>query len=247
MKSSIPPPLRSTRLLDQLRERIRYRHYSLSTERSYAYWVRYFIRFHGLRHPRELEGADVEAFLSHLANVRAASASTHKQALAALLFLYKHVLNIDLPWMHEIGRPRTPARLPVVLSRPEVQRLLAAISGVEGCIAQLLCGTGMRKMECLRLRVKDANIRAPVKVGHGSGCFRRRTNRRIRVAACIAGTICMNSRFSGRSRMARRKRAFLNRSVRIRCGIHSRRICWSEDKTFARFRNCSAIAMSTRR
>ena len=124
MESNTPPPLRSTRLLDQLRERIRYRHYSLSTERSYAYWVRYFVRFHGLRHPRELDGADVEAFLSHFANVRAASASTHKQALAALLFLYKQVLNIDLPWMQEIGRPQTPARLPVVLSRPKLSGCL---------------------------------------------------------------------------------------------------------------------------
>jgi len=170
MKSSIPPPLRSTRLLDQLRERIRYRHYSLSTERSYAYWVRYFVRFHGLRHPRELGVADVEAFLSHLANARAASASTHKQALAALLFLYKHVLNIELPWMQEIGRPQTPARLPVVLSCDEVQRLLAAISGVEGCIAQLLYGTGMRKMECLRLRVKDVDFdRGLIFVREGKG------------------------------------------------------------------------------
>lgn len=86
MKSVTAPPLRSIRLLDQLRERIRYRHYSLSTERSYTYWVRCFIRFHDLRHPRELGGAEVEAFLAHLANQRAAAASTHKQALAALLF-----------------------------------------------------------------------------------------------------------------------------------------------------------------
>ncbi len=171
MKSvTLPPPLHSTRLLDQLREQIRYRHYSLSTERSYAYWVRYFIRFHGLRHPRELGGAEVEAFLSYLANARAASASTHKQALAALLFLYKHVLNSELPWMQEIGRPQTPARLPTVLSRNEVQRLLAAISGVEGCIAQLLYGTGMRKMECLRLRVKDLDFdRRLILVREGKG------------------------------------------------------------------------------
>lgn len=125
MTCTAPPPLRSARLLDQLRERIRYRHYGLSTERSYAYWVRYFIRFHGLRHPRELGVTEVELFLSHLANARAASASTHKQALAALIFLYKHVLEIELPWMQEIGRPQTPARLPVVLSCDEVQRCLS--------------------------------------------------------------------------------------------------------------------------
>lgn len=170
MKPGSPPPLRSVRLLDQLRERIRYRHYSLSTERSYAYWVRWFIRFHGLRHPRELGGAEVEAFLSHLANQRAASASTHKQALAALLFLYKQVLGIELPWMQEIGRPQTPVRLPVVLSRDEVQRLLAAGSGVGGCIVRLLYGTGLRKMECLRLRVKDLDFdRGIIVVREGKG------------------------------------------------------------------------------
>ena len=89
MQSGTPPALRSTRLLDQLRESIRYRHYSLSTEKSYAHWVRAYIRFHGLRHPREMGGREVEAFLSHLANQRGASASTHKQALSALLFLYR--------------------------------------------------------------------------------------------------------------------------------------------------------------
>jgi hypothetical protein len=96
-----PPPLRAARLLDQVRERLRYCHYSLSTERSYVYWVRWFVRFHGLRHPREMGGAEVAAFLSFLANRRGASASTHKQALAALIFLYKRVLDTDLPWMTE--------------------------------------------------------------------------------------------------------------------------------------------------
>ena len=170
MESGSLPPLRATRLLDQLRERIRYRHLSLSTERSYAYWIRSFIRFHGLRHPRELGGAEVEAFLSHLANKLAAAPSTHKQALAALLFLYKHVIGVELPWMKEIGRPQTPVRLPVVLSRQEVSRLLAAMKGVEGCMAQLLYGTGLRKMECLRLRVKDLDFdRGLIIVREGKG------------------------------------------------------------------------------
>jgi integron integrase len=165
-----PPPLRAVRLLDQLRERIRYRHYSLSTERSYAHWVRAFIRFHGLRHPREMGVREVEAFLSHLANQREASASTHKQALAALLFLYGNVLDQELPWMQEIGRPQTPVRLPTVLSRDEVERLLAAITDVAGLVARLLYGTGMRKMECLRLRVKDLDFdRRLVIVREGKG------------------------------------------------------------------------------
>jgi integron integrase len=165
-----PPPLRSVRLLDQLRERIRYRHYSLSTERSYAYWVRAFIRFHGLRHPQEMGVREVEAFLSHLANQREASASTHKQALAALLFLYRHVLDQELPWMQEIGRPQTPVRLPTVLSCDEVERLLGAMTGVPGLVARLLYGTGMRKMECLRLRVKDLDFdRRLIVVREGKG------------------------------------------------------------------------------
>lgn len=112
MITGAPPPLRSTRLLDQLRERLRYAHYSLSTERSYVYWVRGFIRFHALRHPREMGAPEVESFLSWLANRHGASVSTHKQALAALLFLYKRVLDVDLPWMQEIGdrAPRNVCR-----------------------------------------------------------------------------------------------------------------------------------------
>jgi integrase len=170
MLTDTPPPLRSNRLLDQLRERLRYAHYSLSTERSYVYWVRAFIRFHGLRHPREMGGPEVESFLSWLANQHGASVSTHKQALSALLFLYKHILAVDLPWMQEIGRPRTPQRLPVVLSRVEVQRLPAATAGVHQLIFRLLYGTGMRKMECLRLRVKDVDFdRRLIVIREGKG------------------------------------------------------------------------------
>lgn len=99
------PALKSGRLLDQLRERIRYAHYSLRTEKTYVYWVRFFIRFHKLRHPTEMGSTEVEAFLTHLANDRHVSPSTHRQALSAILYLYKEVLNVDLPWMQEIGRP----------------------------------------------------------------------------------------------------------------------------------------------
>jgi site-specific recombinase XerD len=170
MMTGTPPPLRSTRVLDQLRERLRYAHYSLSTERSYVYWVRGFVRFHGLRHPREMGGPEVEAFLSWLANQHGASVSTHKQALSALLFLYRQVLAADLPWMQQIGRPRTPQRLPVVLSRVEGQRLLAATAGVHQLIFRLLYGTGMRKMECLRLRVKDVDFdRRLIVIREGKG------------------------------------------------------------------------------
>ncbi len=120
-------PLRSVRLLDQLRERIRYAHYSLRTERTYVYWARFFIRFHKLRHPKEMGAQEVEAFLSFLANDRKVSPSTHRQALSAILYLYKEVLDIELPWMQEIGRPKPRFRIPVVLSRDEVSQLLGAV------------------------------------------------------------------------------------------------------------------------
>jgi integron integrase len=156
--------------LDQVRERLRYAHYSLSTERSYVYWVRWFVRFHGLRHPREMGAAEVEAFLSWLANRRGVSVSTHRQALAALVFLYKQVLGVDLPWLQEIGRPRAPQRLPVVMSRVEVQQLLAAVTGEHQLVLRLLYGTGMRKMEALRLRVKDVEFdRRLIVIREGKG------------------------------------------------------------------------------
>ena len=116
MKAATRPPLRSARLLDQLRERIRYCHYSMRTEDSYVYWVRSFIRFHGVRHPREMGGSEVESFLMHLANERHVSPSTHRQALSALLFLYREVFDSELPWLAEIGRPAQRKYIPVVLS-----------------------------------------------------------------------------------------------------------------------------------
>lgn len=157
------PLLRSTRLLDQVSERIRYMHYSLKTEKAYLYWVRFFIRWSatqagGMRHPREMGVADVEAFLSMMANERKASASTHNQALSALLFLYREVLNIDLPWLNNIGRPRQAKRIPSVLTKDEVAGLLAQMDGITALLARLLYGTGMRLMEGMRLRVKDVEF-----------------------------------------------------------------------------------------
>jgi integron integrase len=152
---------RSPRLLDLLREQVRYRHYSIRTEEAYVHWVRAFIRYHGLRHPADLSRPEVEAFLAWLAAERQVSASTHKQALSALIFLYQQVLGQRLPWMGEIGRPRTEKRLPVVLSPDEVSSVLQALHAqarvgpVLGLLGQLLYGTGMRLLEGLRLRVKD--------------------------------------------------------------------------------------------
>jgi integron integrase len=152
------PPLRSARLLDQVRERIHYLHYSIRTEDAYVHWIRAFVFFHGRRHPGEMGGPEVEAFLSWLVNERNVAVSTHRQALSALLFLYQKVLGLSLPWMEAIGRPRREPRLPVVLSVDEVLRILALLQGEQRLFAQLLYGTGMRITEGLQLRVKDVDF-----------------------------------------------------------------------------------------
>jgi integron integrase len=164
------PPLQSTRLLGQVRERVRSLHYSLRTEEAYVFWCRAFVRFHGLRHPAEMGGPQVEAFLTHLAADRGLSVSSHRQALSALLFLYGKVLGQDLPWMNEIGRPVPKRRLPVVLSTDEVTTVLQAMTDVHGLLARLLYGTGLRIEEALQLRVKDldfANHAVFVRSGKG--------------------------------------------------------------------------------
>jgi len=169
-KTVVRPPLRATRLLAQLRERLRYLHYSYRTEQSYVYWARFFVHFHGLQHPRGLGKSEVEAFLTMLATQRKVSVSTHRQALSALLFLYREVLGQELPWLQEIGRPTSRRRIPTVLSPPEVQRLLAAMEGEVGLLARLLYGTGMRLMEGLALRVKDIDFdRRAIVVREGKG------------------------------------------------------------------------------
>jgi integron integrase len=163
-------PANAPRLLEQVRERIRYKHYSIHTERVYVEWVKRFVLFHKKRHPRDMGAGEVEAFLSHLANEGNVAAATHQQALSALLFLYKEVLGVALPWLDEIGRPKKPQRLPTVLSAGEVQRLLAHLDGTHGLTARLIYGTGMRLMECVRLRVKDIDFeRREIVVREGKG------------------------------------------------------------------------------
>ena len=136
------PPLQSVRVLDQLRERIRYMHYSLSTEQVYMYWVRFFIRWSArggsMRHPREMGAADVEAFLTMLATQRKVSASTHNQALNAILFLYREVLGVALPWLDNVNRPTQKRRIPRVLTKDEMAGLLAHIDGPAALVARLL-------------------------------------------------------------------------------------------------------------
>ncbi len=162
-----PPPVR---LLDQLRSQIRYLHYSIRTEQAYVHWVRAFVRFHGLRHPAELGGGDVEAFLTWLAAERQVSVSTHKQALSALLFLYQKVLGQSMPWMNDIGRPKGEPRLPVVLAADEVARVLSALADEHRLFGRLLYGTGLRLLEGLRLRVKDIDfVQRAIIVREGKG------------------------------------------------------------------------------
>jgi integron integrase len=157
MNSLIEEPKKS-RLLTLVQERIRFHHYALATEKVYVHWIRFFIRFHGLRHPETMGGIEVEAFLTHLAAERNVSASTHRQALSAILFLYKEVLKIELPWMAEIGRPRTQQRLPEVLTVSEVLRMLSLMRGEHATLAKLLYGTGVRILEGMRLRTKDVDF-----------------------------------------------------------------------------------------
>ncbi|OIQ84582.1 tyrosine recombinase XerC [mine drainage metagenome] len=165
------PAARAPKLLDQLRDAIRTKHYSLRTEQAYVQWVRRYIHFHGLRHPAELGKEHVEAFLTSLAVERHVSASTQTQALSALLFLYKEILRLDLPWLTDVTRAKKPVRLPTVLTRDETQRLLGGIDDpLVGLIVRLLYGSGMRLLECLRLRVKDVDFeRGEIVVRDGKG------------------------------------------------------------------------------
>lgn len=158
------------RLLERTRQAIRVRHYSLSTERCYIQWVRRYILFHGKRHPAEMGKREVEAFLTHLATNRGVSPSTQNQALQALLFLYRAVLEIELPWLENVIRAKPKRRLPVVLSRDEVHVLLAGVRPSMRLPASLMYGSGLRVMECLRLRVGDLDFsRHTIRVHSGKG------------------------------------------------------------------------------
>ncbi len=164
------------RLFDEVRGRLRVKHYSLATERIYLQWIRRFIVANQRRHPREMGGAEVESFLTELAVVGHVAASTQNQALSALLFLYREVLGVSLPWMENVVRAKRPQRVPTVLSQPEVRSLLTAMDGRPWLLASLLYGTGMRLMECLRLRVKDVDFgRSEITIRSGKGAKDRRT------------------------------------------------------------------------
>jgi integron integrase len=158
------------RLLDLLSQAIRARQYSKSTERAYVRWVRRFIRFHKMRHPAEMSEPEVIRFLSHLATEESVSPSTQNQALSAILFLYREVFGVELTWLDGMVRAKRPPRVPVVLTRSEVDSILSNLSGVHWLIAAILYGSGLRLMEALRLRVKDIDLkRLEIIVRDGKG------------------------------------------------------------------------------
>ena len=168
--ANVARPAGEPRLLDRVRGEIRLRHYSIRTETAYVEWVRRFVLFHAKRHPRDMGADEVAQFLSYLAVERDVSPSTQGQAKSALLFLYRVVLNLDLPWLDEIVAARNPRRLPVVLTPGEVRMLIGEMNGSAGLMASLLYGTGMRLLEGLRLRVKDVEFeRREVLVRSGKG------------------------------------------------------------------------------
>ena len=151
----VPAP---ARLLDRVRDKIRLRHYSIRTEQAYVDWIRRFILYHGKQHPEALGAPEVEAFLTYLAVEREVAAATQNLAKSSILFLYRDVLERELPWLDNVERAHTPTRMPTVLSQQEVAEILARLRGVHGLIGKLLYGTGMRIMECVRLRVKDVDF-----------------------------------------------------------------------------------------
>ncbi len=146
------------RLMDQVRDVLRIHHYSLRTEEAYTQWIRRFIFFHNKRHPRDMGKSEITAFLTHLAVERNVTPSTQNQALSAILFLYRRVLNQNVEWLDDVVRAKRPSRLPIVLSKPEVLALLNALTGLNNLLGHMLYGTGMRMMELLRLRVTDIDF-----------------------------------------------------------------------------------------
>jgi integron integrase len=174
------------RLLDAVRQAIRARHYSRRTEKAYAAWIKRYVLFHGKRHPREMGVAEVKQFLSSLATDRHVSASTQNQAFSALLFLYREVLGQALPGLDDVVRAKRPVRLPLVLSRDEVQAVLRQLQGVPWLMASLMYGAGLRLLECVRLRVKDVDFaRGELTVRDGKGQKDRMTVLPARLAEAL--------------------------------------------------------------
>jgi integron integrase len=185
--ASVPPAVSASnpkKLLDQTRDVLRLKHYSLRTERSYCDWIERFIRFHQLRHPKEMGAAEITQFLTHLARVGNVSAATQNQALSALLFLYQQVIKQEVGWIDQVERAKKPQRIPVVLTRGEVRRIFACMHGTPRLMAGLLYGSGLRLMECVRLRMKDVDFGyARITVRDGKGAKDRVTMLPVNLAA----------------------------------------------------------------
>ena len=171
---SRPQTTAKPRLLDQVSDVLRRKHYSLRTEQSYVDWIKRFILFHGKRHPAEMGQVEVTAFLTYLAVQRNVAASTQNQALSAILFLYRNVLEQELEWVEGFERAKRPARLPVVLTVDEARAVLGQLEGTKWLMGGLLYGAGLRLMECLRLRVKDIDFGyGQILVRDGKGAKRK--------------------------------------------------------------------------
>jgi integrase len=183
---SAAAPQNKPKLLDQVRDVIRRKHFSIRTEQSYVDWIRRFILFHNKRHPRDMAEAEVTEFLTHLARDNRVAASTQNQALSALLFLYKQVLKQEIGWLDGVERAKRPARLPVVLTRDEVRNIFIHLHGTPRLMAGLLYGSGLRLMECVRLRVKDIDFGyARIIVRNGKGAKDRVTMLPVNLAKSL--------------------------------------------------------------
>ena len=203
-------PSHAPKLLDQVRGKIRLKHYSIRTEQAYLHWIKRFILHFDKRHPRELGAAEVEAFLTHLAVAGNVAAATQNQAKSALLFLYREVLETELPWLDNVEGARTPKRLPVVLTREEVQGVLGRLTGTHWLIASLLYGAGLRIMEGLRLRVKDVDFsRREILVRDGKGFKDRVTMLPAALAAPLAEHLERVKALHGRDLAAGRGAVYL--------------------------------------
>ena len=225
-------PPGAPRLLDQVRSRIRVKHYSIRTEEAYVDRIRHYIRFHRNRHPVDLSATDVEEFLTRLATDRGVAASTQNQAKSALIFLYRELLAIELPWLDGIVRAKTPSRLPVVLTRAETAALLVALSGTHRLVGELLYGTGMRILEALRLRVKDVDfVRREIVIRNLKGAKDRvtmlsdRDGRWIREPISSGATTSATNRSSAQCARRCARRESPSPRHRIRFDIRSLRIC----------------------
>src|SRR5450759_15118 len=174
------------KLLDQVSDKLRVKHYSIRTEQAYVGWIKRYIFFHDKRHPKDMGARDIEAFLTHLAVAGKVSASTQNLAKSSILFLYREVLEIQLPWLDNVTQAKAPKRLPVVLTVSEVQAVLSRLTGTHALIASLLYGGGMRLMEAVRLRVKDVDFaRHEIIVREGKGFKDRVTMLPEAVAALL--------------------------------------------------------------